>query len=75
MKKIFLTMCMTLLGLSIQAQDFKHEVVFSISCNDNAKAADPKAKDESVTAFMFQATALGAEFGGAVPRIRRGWRG
>ena len=37
---------------------------FSISCNDNAKANDPKAKDESLTAFMFQATALGAEFGG-----------
>ena len=35
----------------------------SISCNDNAKAADPKAKDETFAAFMFQATALGAEFG------------
>ena len=35
----------------------------SISCNDNAKANDPNAKDESLTAFMFQATALGAEFG------------
>lgn len=36
----------------------------SISCNDNAKANDPNAKDETLTAFMFQATALGAEFGG-----------
>lgn len=36
----------------------------SISCNDNAKQSDPKAKDETLTAFMFQATALGAEFGG-----------
>lgn len=36
----------------------------SISCNDNAKANDPKAKDETLTAFIFQATALGAEFGG-----------
>ncbi len=36
----------------------------SVSCNDNAKAADPKAKDETLTTFMFQATALGAEFGG-----------
>ena len=35
----------------------------SISCNDNAKANDPKAKDETLTAFMFQGTALGAEFG------------
>ena len=35
----------------------------SISCNDNAKANDQNAKDESLTAFMFQATALGAEFG------------
>ena len=36
----------------------------SIKCNDNAKASDPNAKDESLTSFMFQATALGAEFGG-----------
>ena len=36
----------------------------SVKCNDNAKAADPNAKDETVTVFMFQATALGAEFGG-----------
>ena len=35
----------------------------SVKCNDNAKAADPNAKDETVTVFMFQATALGAEFG------------
>ena len=37
---------------------------FSISCNDDAKKSDPNAKDESLTVFMFQATALGAEFGG-----------
>ena len=36
----------------------------SISCNDNAKAADPDAKDETFSVFMFQATALGTEFGG-----------
>ena len=36
----------------------------SISCNSNAKANDPDAKDETLTTFMFQATALGAEFGG-----------
>jgi hypothetical protein len=36
----------------------------SISCNDNAKASDPNAKDETLTTFIFQATALGAEFGG-----------
>ena len=36
----------------------------SVKCNDNAKAADPNAKDETVTVFMFQATALGIEFGG-----------
>lgn len=36
----------------------------SISCNDNAKNGDPDAKDETKTTFMFQATALGAEFGG-----------
>ena len=36
----------------------------SVKCNDNAKASDPNAKDETVTVFMFQATALGAEFGG-----------
>ena len=35
----------------------------SVSCNDNAKANDPNAKDETLTTFMFQATALGAEFG------------
>ena len=165
MKKIFVTMCVALLGMSVQAQDFKHEVgvfygfesasnVFSlvtsaisaaagdqssfwgpvgveyyynispvvglgavaayagckaeddkthkedltesfitvmpsvkfnwlrkkhfgmysalsagvmfvkVSCNDNAKAHDPNAKDETITSFMFQATAVGAEFGG-----------
>ena len=36
----------------------------SISCNDAAKASDSNAKDETLTTFMFQATALGAEFGG-----------
>ena len=36
----------------------------SVSCNENAKAADAKAKDETLASFMFQATALGAEFGG-----------
>jgi hypothetical protein len=36
----------------------------SITCNDNAKANDPDAKDEHLATFMFQATALGAEFGG-----------
>ncbi len=36
----------------------------SLSANDNAKAADPEAKDETLVSFNFQATALGAEFGG-----------
>ena len=36
----------------------------SISCNENAKANDPNAKDETLTSFIFQATAVGAEFGG-----------
>lgn len=36
----------------------------SVKCNDNAKNVDPNAKDETATVFMFQATALGAEFGG-----------
>ena len=36
----------------------------SISANDAAKKADPDAKDETITRFMFQATALGIEFGG-----------
>ena len=35
----------------------------SVSANDNAKASDPDAKDETATVFMFQATALGVEFG------------
>ena len=35
----------------------------SVSANDNAKASDPDAKDETATVFMFQATALGIEFG------------
>ena len=36
----------------------------SVSCNDDARASDPEAKDETVATFMFQFTALGAEFGG-----------
>ena len=36
----------------------------SVKCNNNAKAADSKAKDETISSFMFQATALGMEFGG-----------
>lgn len=36
----------------------------SVSTNDSAKASDPDAKDETLTSFMFQATALGVEFGG-----------
>ena len=36
----------------------------SMTCNDNAKANDPTAKDETFAEFMFQATAVGAEFGG-----------
>ena len=35
----------------------------SVSANDNAKASDPDAKDETLTSFMFQLTALGVEFG------------
>ena len=35
----------------------------SVSANDNAKASDPDAKDETLISFMFQATALGVEFG------------
>ena len=35
----------------------------SVSANDNAKATDPDAKDETLASFMFQVTALGAEFG------------
>jgi hypothetical protein len=38
----------------------------SVSVEGEAKAADPEAKDETVTSFMFQATALGLEFGGNV---------
>ena len=36
----------------------------SMSVNDSAKASDPDAKDETLTSFVFQATALGVEFGG-----------
>lgn len=36
----------------------------SLSCENNVKAMDPDAKDETLAAFMFQVTALGAEFGG-----------
>ena len=35
----------------------------SISIDSSVKASDPEAKDETLTSFMFQATALGAEFG------------
>ena len=38
----------------------------SISVEGEAKAADKDAKDETITTFMFQATALGIEFGGNV---------
>lgn len=38
----------------------------SVSVEGEAKTADPDAKDETVTSFMFQATALGLEFGGKV---------
>ena len=34
----------------------------SISCNDSAKADNPRAKDETLTSFIFQAKALDAEF-------------
>ena len=36
----------------------------SVSVEGAAKTADPDAKDETVTRFMFQGTALGLEFGG-----------
>lgn len=36
----------------------------SISVDESAKAADPEAEDETLATFMFQVTALGAEFGG-----------
>ena len=35
----------------------------SLSANENAKKADPNAEDETLVSFMFQATALGMEFG------------
>jgi hypothetical protein len=38
----------------------------SISVEDDAKAVDKDAKDETLTTLMFQATALGVEFGGNV---------
>lgn len=38
----------------------------SVSVEGEAKAQDPNAKDETLTTFMFQATALGIEFGGNV---------
>lgn len=37
----------------------------SVSTNEAAKRADSEAKDETITSFMFQATALGLEFGGS----------
>ncbi|MBR6015798.1 MAG: outer membrane beta-barrel protein [Prevotella sp.] len=40
----------------------------SLSCDNNVKATDPDAKDETLVAFMFQATALGMEFGGSAFR-------
>ena len=40
----------------------------SMSANDSAKKADPEAKDETLATFMFQATALGIEFGGTAFR-------
>ncbi len=44
---------------------FSAGVMFaSISVEDAAKTADKDAKDETLTTFMFQATALGLEFGG-----------
>ena len=39
-------------------------MILTLSPNDDAKASDPDVKDETLTNFMFQATALGAEFGG-----------
>ena len=36
----------------------------TMSVDDAVKAANPDAKDETLVSFMFQATALGAEFGG-----------
>lgn len=38
----------------------------SVSCNDDAKAADPDAKDETLASIMFHGTALGIEGGGAL---------
>ena len=38
----------------------------SVSPNEAAKKDDPNVKDETVSIFMFQATALGLEFGGNV---------
>ena len=43
-------------------------MILSVSCGDDVKAADPSAKDETTPSFIFQATALGAEFGGAAFR-------
>ena len=40
----------------------------SMSVDDKVKTADPDAKDETLTSFMFQVTALGAEFGGTAFR-------
>lgn len=41
-------------------------MIASISIDDNLKSVDPEAKDETLASFMFQATALGIEFGGNV---------
>lgn len=43
-------------------------MILSVSCDENLKASDPKAKDETLASFMFHATALGMEFGSPVFR-------
>ena len=39
-------------------------MVMSMNCNEIAKQLDSEAKDQTLASFMFQATALGAEYGG-----------
>ena len=39
-------------------------MVMSMSCNEIAKQLDSEAKDQTLASFMFQATAIGAEYGG-----------
>ena len=41
-------------------------MLISVSVDGEAKRLDPDAKDETLATFMFQATALGLEFGGNV---------